>query len=930
MKAKAPSSACSDKRTHLAHRLHEAVPPGAKLALCFDPEGDLDGLESIADNAARVWRLVTYQENDLAFRITLHDLEQHEWTADTPILVRVATPEFVPVNHRVDLSFLGDLLSRVEGQPIDLRTDAVVAFHTEAAIWPENLQDHASRISGNLKGFVDGYKRLRAAIGRERPLGRHHIPAVLLLAKARELDYRDLELPHAYPAEVVARFLSVSTVHEFDAEDERLLWEVLLATGHVAQEDQLRPWREFPPHECIMLLVLSDFLEAHGVQNVTLSLSGLGLFSRPVHELLPLLNQVRASLKEECDVWPHLVQRMDQTCTQAQVAQAISLLTVMIPPAQWVDLVQNDTPRTVALALLLGYLDEWLAKSTTPRPLTLSPSTGLRTGLSREGKGNLHTEPTRDESARIELPERIPSWADSWMSNWEVPHHDAPAEARASVLLRMFSRIATIQSRLATPPLQADEIAALVDAYTESDELRLELLLALARKDADVVNDEARLGRLQEFFEHLQRRVVERLQTNDALVGSLIRQAVQKYLAHPRSTTRFLKPIAARARQGGRRIFVWLFDGMRYDTWTEVVRPILSQSFAIEEEKPLLAPLPTYTQLARKALFAGGYPDTTWKGFGGRFTGDERILAARNFGVTSDREMEQETVFVDHADTDEGKEKLRALKVRRFNCLVFNISDDNLHSERGDLREINDKIRQKVERDVLPEMKRLVGPDDVVVITSDHGFVELDDQQGISMSEGDEGNAVFYRYLYELEHPAGIVVPYSGKKGVGNTTVIIGRSWFNRDKGRYTRYAHGGVSLPEMVVPGVVLHKLEAPEEIRLVISTPERLRVQEDEEFAVPVTVKNNGAALATIRVTIDAGPAKMADLSRNTERRFTETLKAELGRKLVAVVVEIKGPDGRYAVVQGGTRQIPLSVKERADKVEFSKALDVFRDLE
>ncbi|MBI3302759.1 MAG: hypothetical protein HYZ72_11895 [Deltaproteobacteria bacterium] len=64
--------------------------------------------------------------------------------------------------------------------------------------------------------------------------------------------------------------------------------------------------------------------------------------------------------------------------------------------------------------------------------------------------------------------------------------------------------------------------------------------------------------------------------------------------------------------------------------------------------------------------------------------------------------------------------------------------------------------------------------------------------------------------------------------------------------------------------------------------------------------------------------------------ERRFTEAVKAELGLKFVAVVVEAKGPDGRYAVVVSGTRQIPVSVKERTDKVEFSKALDVFSDLE
>src|SRR5262245_22075374 len=161
MKAKARSSACSDKRTHLAHRLQEAVPPGAKLALCFDPEGDLSELESILDDTGRVWRIVPYQEDDLAFRLTLRELEASEWTADSPVLVRVAMPEFVPLDYCVELSFLGDVLSRVEGQPIDLRTDAVVRFHTESVTWPENLQDYAPRIGQDLKGFVDGYQRLR-------------------------------------------------------------------------------------------------------------------------------------------------------------------------------------------------------------------------------------------------------------------------------------------------------------------------------------------------------------------------------------------------------------------------------------------------------------------------------------------------------------------------------------------------------------------------------------------------------------------------------------------------------------------------------------------------------------------------------------------------------------------------------------------------
>jgi hypothetical protein len=379
MKAKARSSACSDKRTHLAHRLHEAVPPGAKLALCFDPEGDLSELESVLDDTGRVWRIVTYQEDDLTFRLTLRELEVGEWTADSPVLVRVAMPEFVPLDHCVELSFIGDVLSRVEGQPIDLRTDAVVRFHTESVTWPENLQDYAPRISQDLKGFVDGYNRLRAAIGRDRPLSHHHTPAVLLLAKSRDLDYRDLEVSQSYPAEVVARFLALTSVHQFNAEDECLLWEVLQATGHLDQNDQVKPWQEFPTEESLLLLVLSDFLEAHGVQNIALALSGLGLFSRPVHNLMPLLSQVRAHLKEQADLWPRLVQRADRACSPDQIERAVALLSAVCPPEHWSSLVRDGTPRMIAVALLLGYLDDRLTKSEAVRPLTLA--------LSHQGQG---------------------------------------------------------------------------------------------------------------------------------------------------------------------------------------------------------------------------------------------------------------------------------------------------------------------------------------------------------------------------------------------------------------------------------------------------------------------------------------------------------------------------------------------------------------
>jgi hypothetical protein len=97
-----------------------------------------------------------------------------------------------------------------------------------------------------------------------------------------------------------------------------------------------------------------------------------------------------------------------------------------------------------------------------------------------------------------------------------------------------------------------------------------------------------------------------------------------------------------------------------------------------------------------------------------------------------------------------------------------------------------------------------------------------------------------------------------------------------------------------------------------------------------VPINIRNGGNVRVAIRVTIGQAPAQTAELSRRAEHSFSDRLRGELGLKFIAILIESKGTDCRYAVVQGGSRRIPVTVKERTDKVEFSRALDVFSDIE
>jgi hypothetical protein len=332
----------------------------------------------------------------------------------------------------------------------------------------------------------------------------------------------------------------------------------------------------------------------------------------------------------------------------------------------------------------------------------------------------------------------------------------------------------------------------------------------------------------------------------------------------------------------------------------------------------------------------GGYPNGGWRSLkGSGFTRIEGELAARNVGITTAKEYEEQVVFVTQTDTAEGKAKLRELQPRRCNLLIFNISDDNIHDEQGDLREVNDAIRMKVQRDVLPEMKRLVAQRDIVIITSDHGFIQLLKEKGIVVPvRNDTHPEVRRRYATDREDLDGVVIPLSDKHGVQSTTCAVGRSWFNRQThrgvGSYTRYDHGGISLSEIVVPGVVLHRTKEVEEVSLQLQVPDSIEVVEDAVFRVDISVLNRGPSLTTVRIVIAHEPPMVFEVSKGKKVSLSAELVAMLDLRHVDVTVEAKRPDGTFAPVRGSMRQIPVVVTPRLDKVEFGRALDAFDALD
>ena len=58
---------------------------------------------------------------------------------------------------------------------------------------------------------------------------------------------------------------------------------------------------------------------------------------------------------------------------------------------------------------------------------------------------------------------------------------------------------------------------------------------------------------------------------------------------------------------GGRPVYLVVIDNLRLDQW-ETIAPLLKDSFRTAENRSYLSILPTATQYARNALFAGMMP----------------------------------------------------------------------------------------------------------------------------------------------------------------------------------------------------------------------------------------------------------------------------------------------------------------------------------
>lgn len=281
----------------------------------------------------------------------------------------------------------------------------------------------------------------------------------------------------------------------------------------------------------------------------------------------------------------------------------------------------------------------------------------------------------------------------------------------------------------------------------------------------------------------------------------------------------------------------FLIDNFRYDQWL-AVRELLTPYFEIEKEDFYCSILPTATQYARNALFAGLTPLAIQKLMPDLWVNDSEEGARNKHEEEFLRRLlklagKSYKLFFDKLVRPEAGKKLLENFDKVTNAdlsvIIYNFLDILSHArtETEIIRELAEDeagFRNLTKSwfeysDLLEMMRRVAAKGHTVIITSDHGTKRVENPVRVV---GDRETSTNLRYKtgrnldYNAKDVFAITKPelaHLPKSNITSTYIFASQSDFLVYPNNYNHFVryykgtfqHGGVSLEEMIVPFIVL-----------------------------------------------------------------------------------------------------------------------------
>ncbi len=325
----------------------------------------------------------------------------------------------------------------------------------------------------------------------------------------------------------------------------------------------------------------------------------------------------------------------------------------------------------------------------------------------------------------------------------------------------------------------------------------------------------------QEFAKFIQKNYINWLNDPD-----------YRPLMSPDIFKRKVFPLLNRKEQ----VYLIVFDNLRYDQW-RVISQQLSDDFLIDEQL-YLSILPTATQYARNAIFAGLLPSQIASMFPDLWVDEdeeegknlnEEPLIQTQFDRYRRRESFSYAKLNHSADTEKLVAQFRQLSTKELNVIVVNFIDMLSHArtESTMVRELaSDEIAYRsitaswFQHSPVRELfNRLARTRAKIIITTDHGSIRVNTPTKVI---GDRNTNTNLRYklgknlsynakdVFVMKNPKQAFLPSPNL----STTYIFARGdAFFAYPNNYNYYVsyyrntfqHGGISMEEMLIPIVTL-----------------------------------------------------------------------------------------------------------------------------